>query len=173
MADHWWRASDGSIDHPKLLKLSDAMHRAWFTLMCIASANGGSLPPLEDIALRLREKPARIATWIAHLVAGELFDNDGGIFKPHNWDKRQYKTDAADMTNAERQKNFRKRQREDLKALIALRDGVRNEPLRNGVTAVMAKRPDTDTDITPTVSEDTGRSKLSISTEAVSTLRRV
>ncbi|SRR5258708_1269957 len=92
---HWWRAYDGSIDHPKLLKLSDRMHRAWYTLQCIASANGGVLPPADDIATRLREKPAKVAEWITHLVGAKLIDNEGGLFRPHNWDDRQFLSDSS------------------------------------------------------------------------------
>lgn len=108
---HWWRAYDDAIDNPKLLKLSDAMHRAWFTLQCVASANGGVLPPTGDIAVRLRLKPAKVAEWITKLVQAKLMDNDDGVFRPHNWDDRQFKTDGSDPTNAQRQKRFRERHR--------------------------------------------------------------
>ncbi|WP_375414641.1 hypothetical protein [uncultured Bradyrhizobium sp.] len=91
----WWRAYDGSIDHPKLLKLSDKMFRAWYTLQCVASANGGTLPPAEDIALRLRIKKAEVAAWITQLVAAKLMDNDEGVFRPHNWDSRQFQSDRS------------------------------------------------------------------------------
>lgn len=95
MADRWWRAYDSSIDHPKLLKLSDAMHRAWYTLQCVASANGGVLPPTDDIAARLRMKPAKVAEWITSLVKAGLIDNNDGVFRPHNWDTRQYLSDSS------------------------------------------------------------------------------
>jgi hypothetical protein len=121
----WWRAEDTSIDHPKLLLLSDAMHRAWYTLMCVASANGGELPPVEHVAARLRMKPGQVAAWITHLVTAGLFDNDDGTFRPHNWNKRQYKTDVTDATNAERQKRYRNAH-------------------RNGSNAVTDKRPETE-----------------------------
>lgn len=103
----WWRAYDNAVDHPKLLKLSDPMHRAWFTLQCIASANGGTLPPTEDIATRLRLKPAKVAEWITRLVTAELMDNNDGIFSPHNWDSRQFKSDGS----TERVKRFRDKKR--------------------------------------------------------------
>ncbi len=149
---HWWRAEDTSIDHPKLLRLSDAMHRAWYTLMCVASANGGSLPPTADIALRLRERPSKVAAWISELVSVGLFDKkEDGTFAPHNWNRRQYKTDASDQSNAQRQREFRARQREELRQLKSLRNASHNA-LRNNVTNVMAKRPDTETDITTTES---------------------
>jgi hypothetical protein len=108
---HWWRAYDDAIDNPKLLKLSDSMHRAWFTLQCIASSNGGALPPTGDIAVRLRLKPAKVAEWITKLVQAKLMDNENGVFRPHNWDDRQFKTDGSDPTNSKRQKRFRERHR--------------------------------------------------------------
>jgi hypothetical protein len=167
----WWRAEDTSIDHPKLLKLSDAMHRAWYTLMCVASANGGVLPPVGDIAVRLREKPPKVAGWIAYLVAAGLFDNDDGTFRPHNWNKRQYKSDGTDATNADRQKQFRARQRAALNELKALRNGARGA-LRNGVSNVMAKRPETETDITPTADVERVPSNRSETTELASIIKK-
>lgn len=127
----WWRAEDTSIDHPKLLKLSDAMFRAWYTLNCVASANDGVLPPTDDIAIRLRMKPAKVAEWITRLVAAGLYDNDGGTFRPHNWTKRQYKTDGSDPTNAQRQKRYRERHRNGSNAVTD-----------NGSNGVTAKRPE-------------------------------
>lgn len=103
----WWRAYEDSVDHPKLLKLSDKMHRAWFTLQCIASANDGVLPPAADIAVRLREKHPKVAEWITHLVKAGLIDNVDGVFKPHNWDSRQFKSD----TSTPRVKAFRDRKK--------------------------------------------------------------
>src|ERR1044072_8332727 len=91
----WWRADDGSIDHRKLLKLSDKMFAAWYTLQCVASANGGMLPPAEDIALRLRIKKTDVAAWITHLVTAKLIDNEDGVFRPHNWDERQFQSDSS------------------------------------------------------------------------------
>jgi len=104
---HWWRAYDDAIDNPKLLKLSDSMHRAWFTLQCIASANGGVLPPTADIAVRLRMKPAKVAEWLTKLVQARLIDNKGGAFRPHNWDDRQFQSDSS----TDRVKRYRDRKR--------------------------------------------------------------
>jgi hypothetical protein len=104
---HWWRAYDDAIDNPKLLKLSDSMHRAWFTLQCIASANGGVLPPTADIAVRLRMKPAKVAEWLTKLVHARLIDNKDGVFRPHNWDDRQFQSD----TSTDRVKRYRDRKR--------------------------------------------------------------
>ena len=151
---HWWRAYDDAIDHPKLLRLSDAMHRAWWTLQCVASSNNGSLPPTADIALRLRLKPSKVTEWISALVKAELLDECEGVFKPHNWDARQYKTDAKDPTNAQRQRAFRQRD-------ATVRNEVRNA-LRNGVTSLSAKRPDTEQITTSTFSVERAEARQGI-----------
>lgn len=105
---HWWRAYDDAIDHPKLLKLSSDAHRwAWFTLQCIASANAGELPPAADIAVRLRMKPSKVAEWITILVKAGLIDNCDGVFRPHNWDDRQFQSDSS----TPRVKRLRERRR--------------------------------------------------------------
>lgn len=104
---HWWRAYDDAINHPKLLRLSDAMHRAWFTLQCIASANGGTLPAVDDIAVSLRTKPAKVKGWIEGLHKAGLMDEKEGKFTPHNWHERQFKSDSS----TERVKRFRQRER--------------------------------------------------------------
>jgi hypothetical protein len=104
---HWWRAYDDAINHPKLLRLSDAMHRAWFTLQCIASANGGPLPPVDDIAVTLRTKPAKVKSWIEALRKAGLMDESGGTFTPHNWHARQFRSDNS----TERVQRFRNKKR--------------------------------------------------------------
>lgn len=155
----WWRAQNACVDNAKLIKLSDRAHRNWFNLNCVANDHGGVLPDLGTVAIKLRVSEARAAAAIAELVTKKLFDQlEDGSFVPHDYNQWQFKTDERDATNAERQKNFRRKQREERKALLALRDSVRNGALRNGVTDVTAKRPDTDTEYkTTTVSEDTGK----------------
>lgn len=99
----WFRFYDDAMNDPKLLRLSDEHYRAWSVLLCVASKNGGSLPPVDDIALTLRLKAAKIALWITVLVKGGLIDNVDGVFSPHNWASRQFKSDGS----TERVKRFR------------------------------------------------------------------
>jgi hypothetical protein len=159
----WWRAQNSCVDHAKLIKLGDKAHRNWFNLVCVASAHGGVLPDLATIAIKLRMTQARCAAAIAELVAAKLFDQqEVGSFAPHDWDEFQYRTDANDPTNARRQAEHRKKKAAETKALRALLDAshnsLRNMPLRNGVTDVTAKRPDTEKkDITTTVSVERER----------------
>jgi hypothetical protein len=91
----WFRFYDDAINDPKLLRLSDAMFRAWVTLLCIASKYEGKLPPASDIALMLRTKRTTIAAWFTELTAAGLLDNVDGHFVPHNWNGRQYKSDVS------------------------------------------------------------------------------
>jgi hypothetical protein len=144
----WWRAQNSCVDNAKLIKLNDRAHRNWFNLNCVANEHGGVLPDLETVAIKLRVSEARAAAAIAELVACKLFDQrEDGSFVPHDWNQWQYKSDDSDPTNAERQRNFRARQRAELAELKALRDAARSSLRngeRNGVTAVMAKRPDTE-----------------------------
>lgn len=103
----WFRFYDDAINDPKILRLSDANFRAWVTLLCLASKNDGVLPSTNDIALVLRMKPAKVAEWLATLTAAGLVDNDNGLFCPHNWNVRQFKSDVSN----ERVKRHRERRR--------------------------------------------------------------
>lgn len=144
---HWWRAHDEAVDDPKLILLSDKAHRAWFGLMCVASANEGILPDIKIVAVKLRLTPPRAAAALAELVSAGLFDRrEDGRFEPHNWRGRQYKTDVTDPTNAERQKRYRDRHRNG----------------RNTVTdTVTDKRPETeaDTEQKSSLRSDSARAK--------------
>jgi hypothetical protein len=102
----WFRFYDGALDDPKIIKLPDDLHRAWVNLLCIASKNNGRIPPLDDVAIMLRTTVSCVEKIIAELVSRELLDETrGGRIEPHNWRKRQYKSDVS----TDRVKRFRKR----------------------------------------------------------------
>jgi hypothetical protein len=104
----WWRAYDEAVDDPKLQRLGPKLGWAWFNLMCITSANGGALPPIGDVAFKLRITEQQAAATIAALVSAGLFEKrDDGHFAPHNWDGRQFKSDVS----TGRVKRFRERER--------------------------------------------------------------
>jgi len=127
----WLRINEDCIDNPKILKLPEALRWQWVALLCVASKNDGVLPPLDDVALCLRVPEAKAAEFITKLVKAKLIDKDGDVFVPHNWSKRQYKTDGSDPTNAKRQKRYRDRHRNDS-------NGVTD----NGSNDVTVKRPE-------------------------------
>lgn len=132
----WWRAHDDSVDHPKLQRLPPALFKHWYNLMCIASSGDGALPPIGEVAFKLRVTEHKAAEIVTALVLARLFDKrEDGVFVPHNWNKRQFKSDGADATNAERQKRYRQRHAQPL------RNGE-----SNGAETVTAKRPETETE---------------------------
>lgn len=104
--NHWWRAYNEALHDPKLQLLSDALFRAWFNLMCLASSHGGEIPPLRDVAFALRLAEPKAAGILAQLHAAGLLDKTQAGFVPHNWDGRQFKSDR-DETAASRSKKYR------------------------------------------------------------------
>lgn len=103
----WLRINEDCIDHPKILKLPEALRWQWIALLCVASKNDGVLPPIEDVALCLRVPEAKAAEFITKLVKARLIDRQGDVFVPHNWDKRQFKSD----TSTERVTKYRDKRR--------------------------------------------------------------
>jgi hypothetical protein len=118
--NHWWRAYNEAVNDPKLQLISDSLFRAWFNLMCVASANDGNLPPLKDIAFTLRMAPTKAAQVLAQLHAAGLLDKTDTGFVPHNWNGRQYKSDKVDETAAERMARYRERKRNGRNASVTV-----------------------------------------------------
>lgn len=102
----WFRYYDEALDDPKVQKLSGDMFKAWVSLLCLASRGGGKIK-CEDVAFGLRVKPAQAAKIMVDLGQSGLIDAHDGFYAPHNWGKRQYKSDVTDPTNAARQKRYR------------------------------------------------------------------
>ena len=115
----WFRFYDDAINDPKILKLSDKLHRVWIGILCVASKNDGKLPSLEDMALMIRMKPEKLDEAVKELITAGLIDEEGPILFPHNWNARQFKSDVS----TDRVKRF-----------------------RNGKRNVSETAPDTDTD---------------------------
>lgn len=101
----WFRFYDAVLDDPKVQRLPDAMFRAWVNLMCLASRHGGKiLKNWDDISFALRVEISVAKSLICDLVKAGLIDERAKHYEPHNWEKRQYKSD----TSTERVKRFRK-----------------------------------------------------------------
>lgn len=99
----WWRAYSEAVDDPKLQRLPGDAFKAWFNLMCMASANGGILPSMVDIAFKLRMPEGRAAAIVATLTSAGLIDATETGLVPHNWNGRQFKSDVS----TDRVKRFR------------------------------------------------------------------
>lgn len=106
----WFRFYAEVVNDPKVQKLPCEDFRAWVNLLCLASENGGKIPPLNDVAFSLRMSADATETVLERLSNGGLIDRmsggpDGWHYAPHSWDKRQYKSD----TSTDRVKRFRER----------------------------------------------------------------
>jgi hypothetical protein len=101
----WFRVYDDLVDDPKVQRLSPDIFKALVNLWCLASQNNGALPAHDDIAFKLRVKPERVTQILSILGECGLIDSDETAIRPHNWDKRQFKSDVSN----ERVKRFRER----------------------------------------------------------------
>jgi hypothetical protein len=107
MNNPWFRMYSSVINDPKVMKLPEATRWHWVACLCVASDNGGKLPPAPDLAFLLRMTEQRAAALVVELHRAGLLDKVDGGFAPHNWAGRQYKSDGS----TERVKRFREKQR--------------------------------------------------------------
>jgi len=105
MADTWFRFYNGAVNDPKVQRLPPTLFRFWVNVLCLASANAGTLPALEDMEFTLRISANQLSEFIGKLVSSGLLEQNGETFQPHNWNVRQFKSDGS----TERVKRFRER----------------------------------------------------------------
>ncbi len=106
----WFRIYDDAMHDPKVQRLPAKLFKLWFNLLCLASKNGGVLPCTEDTSYALRISRAEVEANLADLARRGLLDPAiDGRFAPHNWEKRQYKSDhSTTRVHAHRSKNINK-----------------------------------------------------------------
>lgn len=107
----WFRVYDDLIDDPKVQRLPAELFKALINLWCLASQNGGVLPSVDDIAYKMRIKPARAADILRDLRTANFIDDDGDVASPHNWSGRQYMRNKGEATNSDRQRRYKERKR--------------------------------------------------------------
>jgi hypothetical protein len=106
MHGRWFRFYDSVVDDPKVQRLSLSAFRFWVNVLCLASRNGGKLPPLVDLTFSLRMTEKQVVDGLKSLEAAGLVDESvDGVSTPHNWNGRQFKADVS----TERVKRFRER----------------------------------------------------------------
>jgi len=136
----WFRVYEELVDDPKVQRLDPALFRVLVNLWCLTSANHGVLPPIDEVAFKLRMKPQKTQRLLDRLKAEGLIEDDEAGTHPHNWCGRQYKSDHEDPTAAQRMRRHRNRQRND---------GV--------MQPVTSRSPETDTEAEPEKSPSQGR----------------
>lgn len=91
----WWRAYDDALHDPKVQSLPPVLFKFWFNLLCVASKYDGLIPPLSELKALLKARSDHIEHHLQDLLRRGLIDDKDGCFEPHNWQKRQYKSDLS------------------------------------------------------------------------------
>ena len=99
----WLRLYTDILNNRKAQQLSGEEFKAWINLLALAKEHGGLIPPLEDVAFRLRTTEEEATRLVEVLVKRGLLDTDGANTAPHNWHIRQFESDNS----TERVKRFR------------------------------------------------------------------
>jgi len=99
----WLRLYCDILNSPKAQRLSGEDFKGWINLLALAKEHGGLIPPLEDVAFRLRTTEEEVRRLVEVLVKCKLLDSDGENVAPHNWHRRQFESDSS----TERVKRFR------------------------------------------------------------------
>ena len=103
MIVRWFRFYTDAIRHPKVATLSDGDYRLWTELLAVAADNDGVIPSLEALKSLLKRRSDHLKAGVNRLVKAGLINASDDGFYPHNWRKRQYKSD----TSTDRVKRFR------------------------------------------------------------------
>ena len=127
----WLRYYTDSIDNQKIQQLPGYLFKFWVNILCLARIHGGTVPPVENVAFRLRiplssngaknESSGRdngellpqatecnASSLLEELVSRHLLDRTrGGILIPHDWETYQYQSDSS----TDRSRKFREKRR--------------------------------------------------------------
>lgn len=101
----WFRFYDDVVNDPKVQSLPADLFKSWINILCVASKNGGVLPELSHLAFALRCDLDAVTEMSQALQQVGLLDKKGSKLIPHNWNKRQFKSD----TSTDRTKRYRDR----------------------------------------------------------------
>ena len=130
-SDPWFRFYVRTLNNPKVQQLAASDFKGWVNLLCLAKEYDGALPPVEDIAFRLRLSKRKAETLIKSLEFNGLIDGD----RMHDWDEMQYHSDSS----TERVKRYRERQRN-------VPTNVPTVPFNVSETAQRQRRTETETE---------------------------
>jgi hypothetical protein len=138
----WFRFYDDVLNDPKVQRLDPQTFKNWVNVLCLASKNGGVLPPPADIGFLLRMSTQDAEEMIGELRWADLLDKTDAGLVPHNWDARQYRSDNS----TERVKRFRNSKRNVSETFHETKVKRRETVGVKQNETVTETGPDTDTD---------------------------
>lgn len=95
MASRWFRFYADTHRNPKVAKLSDKDFRLWIELLSVAAERDGFVPCLDDLKHMLKRRLDHLSSAVERLISAGLIERLSDGYRPHNWDKRQYKSDVS------------------------------------------------------------------------------
>lgn len=104
----WFRFYTSALNDPKVQRLPPALFKTWVNILCVASEENGSLPPVEELAVKLRLRPDRCQSAVSKLTVRRLLDVKDGDSVVHNWKARQFISDVS----TQRVRDYRKRSKD-------------------------------------------------------------
>ena len=93
----WFRVYEELLDDPKVQKLHPDLFKILVNLWCVTSRFKGHLPSMPDIAFCLRMPEDVTLRAVTKLVSLGFIDGPDAVgrYRPHGWDKRQYRSDTS------------------------------------------------------------------------------
>ncbi len=106
----WFRFHTETLNNPKAQKLPGDLFKIWVNILCIAAEHEGVLPPMEDLAFKLRASLHEALHAVTTLIGANLItvtkNQYGETYAPKNWNERQYKSDTSnERVKRHREKN--------------------------------------------------------------------
>lgn len=129
MAKTWFRVHASGhrsiLDNRKVQSLQPADFMLLVNLWALSCPTEGVLPPVADIAWRLRMKEAAIEAAIDKFLEKKLIDAVDDYFVMHDWNDHQFESDSS----TDRVKRFRQRSRNAVDKLQRGESNVDETPL--------------------------------------------
>lgn len=130
------------VHDPKVQRLPPTVFKGWVNLLCVASANGGNLPPIADIAYTLHLSIDKTAKLLLTIEKAGLIDRTNDECTPHNWQGRQFQSDGSTA----RVKAFRERKKSNVGNVSCNVSETVQETFLERAETVTVTPPDTDTE---------------------------
>ena len=139
----WFRHYTEALHDPKIRSLRPELQLAVYHIWEFVASRDGAPFTVEILAFGARYRRDWAAKCVRELLERGLLDPCPephliGYYLPHNWLKRQFKTDHSDPTNAARQRRYRNGKRNDQKQSTEVEKG--NIPLGNISRSLPAER---------------------------------
>lgn len=150
----WFRFHTKTLESKKAQALSGNLFKAWVNLLCIARIFDGVIPPIAEVAFRLRCSEKQASCWIKELLKYHLLDETAeGEIVPHDWDEHQKVSDDAARRKREQRAKRRVDKSRDTVGTCPVVEQTRAEQTRTEQTRTEQTTAEREPPISETVGE--------------------